>query len=134
MYHQQEVIAMHYELPDFEALRELAVNDPEGLEALRIQLCEQLIQEAPVALRRKLRGLQFRVDMERRRAKSPMAACIAISGMMHDSFDQLRHALSEAAGHDASGKPLRVVSSAPSEARPAATESAAKVLQFRKKA
>src|SRR5690606_39594129 len=47
----------------------------------------------------KLRGLQFRVDMERRRAKSPMAACIAISAMMHDSFDQLRQALNEAAGN-----------------------------------
>lgn len=89
---------MNYTLPEFDKLKEMAQNDPEGLERLRMQLCNQLIQSAPEAYRRKLRGLQFRVDMERRRAKSPMAACIAISAMMHDSFDQLRQALNEAAG------------------------------------
>ena len=90
---------MHYDLPDFDKLREMAQHDPEGLERLRVQLCDQLIQSAPEAYRRKLRGLQFRVDMERRRAKSPMAACIAISSMMHDSFDRLRQVLNEAAGN-----------------------------------
>ncbi len=90
---------MSITLPEFDTLREMAQNDPEGLERLRVQLCDQLIQNAPEAYRRKLRGLQFRVDMERRRAKSPMAACIAISAMMHDSFDQLRQALNEAAGN-----------------------------------
>lgn len=90
---------MSITLPDFEVLREMAEKDPEGLERLRVELCDQLIQEAPEAYRRKLRGLQFRVDMERRRARNPMAACIAISAMMHDSFDQLRQALTEAAGN-----------------------------------
>lgn len=89
----------HVVLPEFDQLRELAQKDPEALERLRRELCDQLICSAPEAYRRKLRGLQFRVDMERRRAKSPMAACIAISGMMHDSFDQLRQALNEAAGN-----------------------------------
>jgi len=90
---------MSYDLPEFDKLREMAQNDPEALERLRVELCDQLIQEAPEKYRRKLRGLQFRVDMERRRAKSPMAACIAISGMMHDSFDRLRQTLNEAAGN-----------------------------------
>ncbi|AUM11867.1 DUF3135 domain-containing protein [Ketobacter alkanivorans] len=90
---------MSYDLPEFDKLREMAQRDPEQLERLRIQLCDQLIQEAPEQYRRKLRGLQFRVDMERRRAKSPMAACIAISGMMHDSFDRLRQALNDATGN-----------------------------------
>ncbi|HAG96573.1 MAG: hypothetical protein CMK83_23720 [Pseudomonadales bacterium] len=90
---------MSYDLPEFDKLREMAQRDPEQLERLRIELCDRLIQEAPEKYRRKLRGLQFRVDMERRRAKSPMAACIAISGMMHDSFDRLRNTLNEAAGN-----------------------------------
>lgn len=90
---------MSYDLPEFDKLREMAQRNPEELEQLRVQLCDQLIQEAPEQYRRKLRGLQFRVDMERRRAKSPMAACIAISGMMHDSFDRLRQVLNEAAGN-----------------------------------
>ncbi len=90
---------MSYVLPEFDQLREMAQNNPEGLEQLRRELVDQFIQGAPEAYRRKLRGLQFRVDMERRRAKTPMAACIAISGMMHDSFDRLRQALNEAAGN-----------------------------------
>lgn len=94
---------MSYDLPEFDKLREMAQRNPEQLERLRIELCDQLIQEAPEQYRRKLRGLQFRVDMERRRAKSPMAACIAISGMMHDSFDRLRQTLNDATGNAASG-------------------------------
>lgn len=87
---------MSYELPGFDELRDMAQNNPEQLERLRVALCDQLIQEAPSEYRRKLRGLQFQIDMERRRAKTPMAACIAISGMMHESFDRLREALSSA--------------------------------------
>lgn len=85
-------------LPNFDKLKEMAQNNPTELERLRIELCEQLIHQAPEQYRRRLRGLQFRIDMERRKAKSPMAACITISGMMHDSFDKLRMALNEAAG------------------------------------
>ncbi|NIR25447.1 MAG: DUF3135 domain-containing protein, partial [Gammaproteobacteria bacterium] len=33
----------------------------------------------------------------------PMAACIAISGMMHDSFDRLRQTLNEATGNATPG-------------------------------
>ncbi|PIE41109.1 MAG: hypothetical protein CSA49_04955 [Gammaproteobacteria bacterium] len=89
---------MQHNLPNFDKLKELAESNPEELERLRTELCEQLIHEAPEKYRRKLLGLQFRIDMERRKAKSPMAACISISGMMHDSFDKLRMALNEAAG------------------------------------
>ena len=113
---------MMYELPDFDKLLDLAEHDPTALEKLRIELCEKVIREAPEDYRRRLRGLQFRIDMERRKAKSPMAACISISGMMHDSFDKLRHALNEASGQ-----------SLPTELFAEATEiEAAKVLPFRK--
>lgn len=112
---------MRYVLPEFDQLREMAQHDPEGLERLRVQLCDQLIQSAPEAYRRKLRGLQFRVDMERRRAKTPMAACIAISGMMHDSFDRLRQVLNEAVSNAAS-----------TTGSQADAATAAKVLPFRR--
>lgn len=112
-------------LPEFDVLQEMAEKDPEGLEQLRRELCDQLIQNAPAAYRRKLRGLQFRVDMERRRAKNPMSACIAISAMMHDSFDQLRHALNEAAG-----QPTPSTGRARRAANPEAAD--AKVLPFRR--
>ena len=80
-------------LPSVDELLKMAEHQPDELEKLRIMLCEQLIQGAPEEQRRKLRGLQFRIDMERRRAKTPLAACIAISDMMHKSFDELRNAL-----------------------------------------
>ena len=120
---------MLYELPGFDTLRDMAMRDPAGLERLRIQLSDQIIQDAPPSYRRKLRGLQFRIDMEIRRARSHMAACIAISGMMHDAFDKLRHALNEAAGG------LEPLATSPIQTTPAARDAgSAKVLPFRRKA
>ena len=81
---------------DFDELQRLAQDNPDKLEQLRIQWSEQLIQSAPKTYRRKLRGLQFQIDMNRRKAKTPLAACISLSGMMHDSFDRLRASLNEA--------------------------------------
>lgn len=73
---------------------DLARNDPEQLEALRRSLTEAVIDGAPSeAHRRRLRGLAFRVDMERRRAATPLAATIRISEMMTQSLADLHRAL-----------------------------------------
>jgi hypothetical protein len=98
-----EVVAMgnSLDLPDFDQLVKLAQEDPEALEALRKNLCEALIQQAPESYQRRLRGLQFKIDMERRRAKTPMAACIKLSSLMQDSFYKLRAALNEATNQQA---------------------------------
>lgn len=93
---------MQHDLPSFDTLLKMAQDDPEALERLRVEMCEQVILDAPESHRRKLRGLQFRIDMERRKAKSPMAACINISGMMHESFERLRETLNEATGTEPS--------------------------------
>lgn len=85
-------------LPEFEELVKLAKNNPEELERLRQKACDELIEQAPVEYQRKLRGLQFKIDMERRRARTPMAACLKISEMMHDSFGRLRKALNDVQG------------------------------------
>lgn len=84
---------MQPKFPDSDTLLELAKNDPEGLERIRQEACEDLISEAPRRLQRRLRGLQFQIDMERRRSKTPLDACIRISEMMHDSVWSLRTAL-----------------------------------------
>lgn len=84
---------MQHEFPDSDRLLELAKNDPEGLERIRQEACEALIGEAPQRLQRRLRGLQFQIDMQRRRSKTPLDACIRISEMMHDSVWSLRTAL-----------------------------------------
>lgn len=82
-------------LPSFNELVKMAKEDPDKLDQLQKKLCEELIQNAPQECQRKLRGTQFKVDMERRRARSPLAACMKISNMMQESFSQLREVLNE---------------------------------------
>jgi hypothetical protein len=71
---------------DFDAWAALAQNDPAAFELRRQQAIEALIQAASPAHQRRLRGLQFRIDMERMRSKSPMAACLRLYQMTMDSF------------------------------------------------
>lgn len=81
-------------LPAFEVLVDMARNDPEGLETLRRSLTNAVITTArSEQSRRRLRGLQFRVDLERRRASSPLAAAIRISEMMCRSLADLHASL-----------------------------------------
>jgi hypothetical protein len=81
-------------LPAFEVLVDMARNDPEGLETLRRSLTNAVISTASSdAARRRLQGLQFRVDLERRRAGTPLAATIRISEMMCRSLADLHASL-----------------------------------------
>lgn len=83
-------------LPDFEELVRLAEEDPAALEKLRQEAVNALIQNAPEQQRRRLKGLQFQIDMERQKAKNPMDSCVRISRLMHESFSKLRDTLNEA--------------------------------------
>jgi hypothetical protein len=81
-------------LPAFEVLVDMARNDPEGLETLRRSLTDAVIAAASNdAARRRLKGLQFRVDIERQRAPTPLAATIRISEMMCRSLAELHASL-----------------------------------------
>jgi len=83
-------------LPAFDELVDMARNDPQGLETLRRSLTDAVITAASnEATRRKLQGLQFLVDMERRRATTPLAATIRISEMMCRSLADLRRCMVE---------------------------------------
>ena len=65
---------MKTRLPTFDVLVDMARNDPQGLETLRRSLTEAVISAATNdATKRRLKGLQFRVDMERARAATPLA-------------------------------------------------------------
>lgn len=70
---------------DFDHWVTLARDDPAGFETARRRYLEALIDSAEPEARRRLRGLQFRIDMERRRAPNPLAACIRIQSLMWDS-------------------------------------------------
>ena len=71
---------------DFEEWSLLASNDPETFEQRRQDCIEKFINRYPDSRQKRLRGLQFRIDMERKRARTPMAACIKLSTMMWDAI------------------------------------------------
>lgn len=77
-------------LPSFEELMNLALHEPEKLEALRQSWVEETINSAPEPFQRRLRGLQFQIDMEREKASNPVSSCVRISQMMHEGLANLR--------------------------------------------
>lgn len=81
-------------LPAFDVLVDMARNDPQGLETLRRSMTDAVITAASNdTTRRRLQGLQFRIDMERRRATTPLAATIRISEMMCRSLAELHRSM-----------------------------------------
>ena len=77
-----------------------ALASPKRLELLRRSMMAALIDSAPnEQMKKRLRGLQFKIDLERERAKTPMAACVTLSEMMHESLAELHRALVDPAGH-----------------------------------
>lgn len=84
---------MYKDWPSFDELKRLAEQSPEKLEELRENKVRALIEQAPEAYRRRLRGLQFQVECQRRLHSSPMGSCIAISKMMHESLARLNEVL-----------------------------------------
>ena len=86
----------------------LARRDPSALERLRDRLTDEIIRHASTdAARRRLQGLKFRIEMERRRAPDALAACVRISAMMHSSLADLHQALSLPGGYRAERAPRR---------------------------
>ena len=85
---------MRHKLPAFDVLVDMARNDPQRLENLRLRLTRSVIEGAATEQKRKrLEGLQFRVDVERKRARSPLAATIKISEMMCHSLADLHRSM-----------------------------------------
>ncbi|EAT11550.1 DUF3135 domain-containing protein [Bermanella marisrubri] len=81
---------MQKPLPSFEQLKEMAKANPDALERLRQEHVQAAINAAPEQYRKRLEGLQFQIDGQRRIAKNPMSSCITISKMMHDSLHKLK--------------------------------------------
>lgn len=68
----------------FDEWASLAQSDPDAFEAKRQEMIDKLIEGAPKDLQQRLRGFQWRIDMERQRSANPLQACIRISNMMWD--------------------------------------------------
>lgn len=82
-------------LPDIDSLIKMAQDDPEELEQLRENLCSQLIKNAPEHYQRRLKGIQFQIDMTRRKSGNSLHSCIKISELMLQSYQKLQAALTE---------------------------------------
>lgn len=71
---------------NFQAWARMAKEEPDLFEEKRQAVLEAFIARAPERNRARLQGLQWRIDMERRRASNPLAACVRIYEMMWESF------------------------------------------------
>ena len=70
---------------DFDSLVAIAQKDPLEFERLRQKAIDDFIESVPVERRERLRGLQWRIDQERRN-RTPLSACIRISKMMWEQL------------------------------------------------
>jgi len=59
-------------------------NGPERFEQERKDAIEAVITSAPEHLQKRLRGIQWRVDIERSRASNPLSSAIRLNKMMMD--------------------------------------------------
>lgn len=78
---------MHLQFSNFFNFDEwmvLAKKNPEEFEKRRTEIINLVIENAPTHLHKRLRGLQWRIDVIRNQSKNPLAGCIAISTMMWD--------------------------------------------------
>ncbi|WP_086932769.1 DUF3135 domain-containing protein [Agarilytica rhodophyticola] len=85
---------MYEKWPSFDELKKLAEQSPEKLEEFRERQVQALIEQAPERIRKRLQGLQFQINCQRELHKTPLASCIAISQMMHESLAKLNEAFS----------------------------------------
>ena len=70
---------------DFDEWRKLAETDPALFELRRRQAVEALIAKAPGNRQHRLRGIQWRVDMERSKYRHSLVSCQKVFGMMWKS-------------------------------------------------
>lgn len=79
---------------DFEHWANLASTDPQKFEQLRQDKISAVINRAPGHRQQRLRGLQWQIDTIRDQHKeSAMAACLAISELMWETFEHLAEVL-----------------------------------------
>jgi hypothetical protein len=90
---------------DVEEWQRLARDNPEEFERRRAALIETAIAEAPPEHQQRLRGLQFRIDLERRKAKTPLGAAVRLQSMMWERLLELREALLALSGGEQTSDP-----------------------------
>lgn len=87
---------------DFDQWMNLAKQDPDTFERVRLEAIEAYFNQIPPQRQSLLRHLQWRIDMEIRRSRTPLAGCLRIHQMMMKSLDRQKTTLDELLGmnHD----------------------------------
>lgn len=85
---------------DVEEWQRLAVEDPLEFERRRKAAIRAVIDQAPPEHQARLLQLQFRIDLERRRAKTALGATVRLQSMMWERFAALRAALLTLTGEE----------------------------------
>lgn len=83
----------------------LARENPEEFERQRLEAIETVIAQAPLAQRERLRALQCRIDLELRKARTPLGGAIRLQQLMWERFEALRAALNALQDPDMSAGP-----------------------------
>lgn len=123
----------NYQSLDLDRIALLATTRPEVIDRyLRLKV-RQIISQAKPDSRLILEQLQFRMDGIRRRAGTPMAACIQISRFMHEHLWELNDLLKN--GVPVEQQKDEVARDEPQLAQPASEKpsAGAKILPFKRK-
>lgn len=67
---------------DFDEWKDLAASDPQAFESRRREIIERQICRAPEQLQRRLRGLQWKIDIVRQRYRDPRVSSAKLFDMM----------------------------------------------------
>jgi hypothetical protein len=95
-------------LADFDRLSELAKHDPEGFEAYRQHLIDDMINQSPTESQLNLRRFQWRIDQETRHHHSSLGRCVKLSSLMTHSLEKLRQQI-EILGTMTTGKQKKTI-------------------------
>ena len=70
---------------DYDKWAALARDNPAAFEVMRQHEIDGVIATASVSLQQRLRCLQWRIDMERKKCANPLSACLRLYSMMWDT-------------------------------------------------
>lgn len=73
---------------DYEKWALLARENPTKFEKIRQREIERMILASPSSIQKRLRGLQWRIDMERRKCPNALSACLRLYTMMWDAVTE----------------------------------------------
>jgi len=113
---------------DFEGWMTLYKEDPAKFEEKRREVLDAEIARAPQHLQQRLRGLQWRVDAERRKYKNPLSSASRLYTMMWEKVYGENGLIDALDGMVGPGGQARNVGESVKNAQ---TESRPKVIQFR---